>query len=291
VYCGFVFDHYGHFLIETLSRLWWPIQRSTERKLIFQIEIGKTLPLFVLDILKILRSDYDVIITSDCVRVKDLVVPSPSFQHMAWASTAHKRIFNYLEKKVAANHPVIHSRKALYVSRAKLKVGLAFGEVELQNAYCRQGFSIIYPEDLSIYDQILAFARAERVSGVQGSAMHNVLFSRAALTTTFLRRADFSTIHPTYLACDAISQCSARYIAAIHRYQLPRPTAKYPYLLDLEKINKVAHVLGISEFSFEAAKKSAVQYLHCWMQQHGRMLKQNGDQAYRYHLNASRLLK
>ena len=69
------------------------------------------------------------------------------------------------------------SGRRLYVSRAHMRVRHASNEPELVDLLARHGFEVVYPEMLSIEEQIQMFASAESVVGLHGSGLTGVVFS------------------------------------------------------------------------------------------------------------------
>ena len=70
----------------------------------------------------------------------------------------------------------IHQRR-LYVSRANQKRGI-INESELLPILERFGFQVVYPETLSIVEQVRLFAQASAVVGAFGSGILNTIFAK-----------------------------------------------------------------------------------------------------------------
>ena len=86
-----------------------------------------------------------------------------------------------------------------YLSRRKASVRRRFNEDDVLAVLRRYGFEEVFPEDLSIDDQIALFQQAEQIVGGSGAAFTNLLFCSAGcqvlvLAKTQLPAAVFSTL-------------------------------------------------------------------------------------------------
>ncbi len=115
-----------------------------------------------------------------------------------------------LVAEVVSEHPVTDPDPAVYVSRALSTLRfpgyrVMTNELEIEALVRSRGLRVLYPETLSLRDQIRHFYGAGRLMGPSGSGMFNLLFSRAVK-----RVVDIETYHGTvrqhaklYSACGA----------------------------------------------------------------------------------------
>ena len=92
----------------------------------------------------------------------------------------------------------------LYVSRRDAKLRRLANEDEIADMLERDyGFRTIVPGELSLAEQVAAFAQAEIVLGVDGSGLTNHVFAPAGATVIALHPADYVNRAHWYLACAA----------------------------------------------------------------------------------------
>jgi hypothetical protein len=181
LYLSWLPNHWGHFLTESISRLW--------ARLLYP-ELA-TLPGFCChmdnvhaNILEFLHTlDLHVgsnIYTSDrAIKFKRIFIPVASFSNRGEAYSVHNDIFaavtqHYLgtQKPSASDQPIVLSRSRFAGART----------IERQNEFeddlAQLGCRIIHPETLSLKEQITSINSHRIFIGCLGSAFHNMMFSQ-----------------------------------------------------------------------------------------------------------------
>jgi len=174
VYGGVLWDHFGHFLVESLSRAWafdahdgpilW-LRKSPQQALRgWQREI--------LDLLGLGDREHRVVTRP--TRVGRLAVPE---QGLVMWRYLHPR----QEARLAA-HPFRSpaAGQRVWLSRSGLPAGLARieGEVEVEALLRAEGWTILRPETVSVAEQLAALDTAEMIAGFAGSAFHGLMLGR-----------------------------------------------------------------------------------------------------------------
>ena len=140
----------------------------------------------------------DFLKSDGLVRASKLVVPSyttlasyipnyPSSSDLKWI---RERAHNLIDS--SAKHP-----KRLFVSRQKSGRRKISNLVEIENILTKYGFDIIYPENLSVKEQINLFSTAEVIMGPHGGGLMNMIFSIDALIIELL--ADHEACHHQFV--------------------------------------------------------------------------------------------
>jgi capsular polysaccharide biosynthesis protein len=104
-----------------------------------------------------------------------------------------------------------NTSKRIFISRRKASQRRKFNENEVYEALAKLDFSIVFPEDYSIADQIALFNNADIIAGGTGAAFSNLLFCRESCKvicftnyrlpiSLFSTIADFVGIQLLYLA-------------------------------------------------------------------------------------------
>ncbi len=177
LYGGVARVHFGHFLTETISRLWAldHLGKPVD-SIIFQPIYHRTaktiLSTPLRQIVEVLSDGLPVQAFDTPVRAEELVVPSQGVGHFGWSTgTPEFRRFvrSRFEAAFAANGP-----DKLYISRARLANGDRHldQEEQIEAMMIAAGYTIFHPERYSIREQAEHYLAARRVVGGDGSAFH-----------------------------------------------------------------------------------------------------------------------
>lgn len=207
LYLGIVQLHYGHFLVNTMSRFWIFLEskKYIESSLKFILSLPcpyKDLPKYIIDIIDILPIDKERIIFlyDEAIKVEHLIVPKPTYVSGRYISRKFKATFDFIGDKFvedAGNFP-----QKIYLGREKLsKHGIRgigynnnkapryeFGEKVIRKQFENNGFFICYPEELTIAEQISLFRNADVIACGNGTIGHNILWSKKNIKLIYLER-------------------------------------------------------------------------------------------------------
>ena len=189
LYGGFFNPHWGHFVVDTLSRL-WPLDGGCLNeidRIVFTVSNG-TVPT-VMDnkftALKLLGLDgmiefVDTPVRYDCVWVPEVAV-SPLERFASESLAVYDRIIASAMKIANAGSGLTRtaSRK-IYMSRSKLPKARKFesGLEWLDRFYRDSGYEVIYPEKTDLVSMIAILQSADEVAAISGTLPHNMLFAR-----------------------------------------------------------------------------------------------------------------
>ena len=184
VFLGEIVRHYGHFLLETLARFWLLdylrpgnvtllIYKNYARKTAFIDELFKLIDHYRFQVEEITMNKKQLI-------VPRLLVPQPMLR---LGKYCHESYGDHLRRLFT---PVLSlqqdSPKKLYISRRRLgsaKRSL-INEEEIERIFSAYGFEIIHPQELDLSTQLQLFFNADYLAGMEGSGLHNLLFSQSA---------------------------------------------------------------------------------------------------------------
>lgn len=172
LYGGLLVPHFGHFLIESLSRLWALPEVGPIEGVVFVKDNGlhgKDPASFIGDAFRLLGINSLIYVDREPMSFERLIVPSQIFGFNQ--SQGHPKFHALVHRlrSVKAAGPA----SSIYVSRARLSGAGAGGVVceeiieENLRAY---GYEIIYPEDLTLEQQLHAYNRADKAIFAEGSA-------------------------------------------------------------------------------------------------------------------------
>lgn len=169
IFAGYLFPHFGHFLLESLANLWF-IKRYPDVPIIW---LGVHNQPDLNDMNKQFIELYDIknpihVLTRQ-TRVEELLVPRPGY-------LIHTR---YTKQQVEAlkvlDAPDTINGKKVWLSRSALDNGGIDNEGRLEEILDRNGWSIFHPEKHCIADQLNFIADAEIIAGMEGSAFHQLV--------------------------------------------------------------------------------------------------------------------
>lgn len=201
VYCGYLVNHWGHFLIEGVTRLWYFLENDpTIDKYVFfmdeneEREIKGNYRMF-LELLKIW--DKLEIITRPTT-YREVIVPELGI-HMRKAYTPKLlKVFDAIADNVVID-PAWDTPEKIYYSRSQFQKGqqFEFGFASLDNFFEKNGYRILYPEKVPLDRMIHYIRNSKVVATLSGSLPHNMLFARNGQKVEIVERLVISDDNQT----------------------------------------------------------------------------------------------
>lgn len=201
IYGGIFFNHFGHFLIESIGRLWalndpkfikLPIYIFT---LYGEIDFSDNTN-FIGDILNILNIDISRIrVIKEPSRISTLYVPQSAYD-FSLIGSPHPDFLNFIRKTTHQLNDSAASRtkKNIYVSRSMFDPvrGSVAGENVFESYLQKENYEIIYPEKLTFKEQVITYLSANKIIFCEGSAIHALIFTPdiTAKIAVIMRRND-----------------------------------------------------------------------------------------------------
>ena len=109
-----------------------------------------------------------------------------------------------------ANTEPAHAKK-IYFSHAKFKnISITFAEERLEEYFASKEYEIIYPEKLSLDEQLNALVHCDSFASTIGSCSHNMIFCRDNTEIILIPRANYFTGYQ--LAVDQVHPQNIHYI-------------------------------------------------------------------------------
>jgi hypothetical protein len=182
LYMGAFTSHYGHFLIDTLCRL-WALRLLPGRKVkilyhgietpeqIFAIGFAAE----VFGALGFSAADFQKF--DEPVLIRRVVVPAPAFEELSFSHTVFAAFLNELGAKICGPARAVDDRP-VYLTKMHVRSGISHyvNEEEFAARLDRAGVEIIAPERLGLRAQIEVFRSRRIVTGLIGSAFHTAGF-------------------------------------------------------------------------------------------------------------------
>jgi capsular polysaccharide biosynthesis protein len=244
VYLGWLFNHYGHFLMQSLARAWFLSDVDPTVKVVFHYSgrEHKQPARWALRMLDAFGVPPDRILQLDApTRLRRLHIPEPFFEprgmahdHTVRAHEAMARPYQAVAARIAGEaqpsaQPVYLSRRLLPPSQRTI-----VGEGELEEVLRANGFRIAHTETMSLEEQVRLVNEHTDIFSNAGSAAHNVLFARYGPRLHLLTNGpNFS---PDYFLYDTVAAAPTTFINCLSTADRPSYERGYkltPHLLDL----------------------------------------------------------
>jgi len=195
----FLASHFGHLMVETVSRLWgWDHVRAlhADAKVILQARTPgdriSTLDRRLLGAYGIEAED--IVMVDGPVRVDRLAGASPLL-HYAEPYSIHPSLTSTWDRLAGTLvRPDAEGQgERIFVSRpaGRMKRDCRNTD-EVEEIFRRFGFTVIYPQVLSLEEQATAFARAKVIAGFGGSGMLSLIYARQVETVIVLNQEGYT---------------------------------------------------------------------------------------------------
>jgi hypothetical protein len=227
VWAGCVSGHFGHFLTESVARLWpllpggplegVPVVFATPGQRPFAAEWLRAFGLEVLDLPR-----------EGLARFKRMWVPEPAWRIDAWVAPEMRQI--HLHAREGMELPAVSSRGPLWLSRSALERDRRVRDEALCERLLDGRIDVVHPEAMSLAQQVAQVEAAPAVTGTIGSAFHALLLARTPPPRLYLAPAKVAS---TFAAQEAVLGEGGSFVQvlAVERMKLRGEGRPDPYRL------------------------------------------------------------
>ncbi len=193
IFAGYLFPHYGHFLLESLANLWFFKQHPETPIIWLGVHNQPALNRMNESFIELYGITNPIHILTEQTVVEELIVPEPGY-------LIHTRYTNeQVQALKLVDAPDVQKGKKIWLSRSKLSEGLILNEGQLEIILEKNGWMIYHPEEYPIPDQVDMLKDAEVIAGIEGSAFHQLMLfpDYKGKVIIFARRAkiEFDFVH------------------------------------------------------------------------------------------------
>lgn len=234
VYLNFFIHQWGHFLIDVISRLWYVLENKDENfDIVYTCTYGENDEFKgnYLEFFELLGIDVNrLIMINKPTCFKEVVIPDPSIYPGKYYTKEYKNIFRKIIDNVQLTENI---PEKIYLSRKLLKTKFKkeVGEKEIEEFFNSNGYISIYPEQLTLKEQLQYFKYSKKIIATSGSLAHNVLFCDKN-ELTILNKTCLNNLHQHIL--NSVSDSKIKYID-VHLSYYPILYGYGPFLLILSK--------------------------------------------------------
>ena len=240
VYCGALIRQWGHFLVESLSRIWYWLENDiTIDRYVFISNnswFGKKESITgnYREFFELLGIWDKLDIITIPTEYKEVVVPELAYSRKYYYSDRYKAIFDCIIKNALEIDSQTDVSQKVFLSRSKLKKAVQneCGLDLLDHFFSKNGYSILYPETLSLRELIHYFHGAEVCAAESGTLPHNFLFCEDGKRVEIIERQ--TTVNEIQANLDQVRSFDLTYVDA-HFTIYPTQAGWGPYFFAYNK--------------------------------------------------------
>ena len=216
IYGGVIVDHFGHFLLTSLARLWPVLMLPGDRSAIRILFHGAgdpaqwwAVPYIAACFSALGLVPANIVHFPVPTRIPQLVVPRPAFEEHNFVHRAYVALTRTIG--AGLTKPSLRRCGPVYMARTRYpRITQGFvNEQELVDRLATLGIAIVYPEDLSFAAHVDLFQTASVVLGPISSTFHPAVFARTCCPLLLL--SPNHIVNPNFAMVDQIGGLSAEY--------------------------------------------------------------------------------
>lgn len=169
IYCGPLYDHFGHFLLESLSRL-WITELYPNRPLAWSYDQNKVEAAYSSwqkEVLGLLGISAEAIFVNNPMRFSEVLLPQSGYRIRDYFHPEHAK---FLAKARLRNSD---ASQKIWLSRSEFNNNQGTVTIKIFESQLEElGWKVLHPETLSISEQLDALSKACHIAGEEGSAFH-----------------------------------------------------------------------------------------------------------------------
>lgn len=192
VYCGYMVNHWGHFLIEGVCRLWYFLEQdNTVDKYIFVLDENEEREIRgnYREFLKLLGIWDKLEFINKPITFREVLIPELALKCHTYYSPKLRKMFDVVADNVVVD-PSWETYEKIYYSRSQLTKGMPFefGYDMLDAFFAQNGYQTLYPEKVPLGQMIHYIRNSKVVASLSGSLPHNMFFARNGQTVEIIER-------------------------------------------------------------------------------------------------------
>ena len=183
VFLGAFHQHYGHFITESLARLWFMLSKNNkDYKCVY---ISQDNHCKYLDFLTLFGLDLDNLIRINSPTMfSSVIVPEPSIRLHDYY---HRSYRETIDKIISSVSPMTYDK--IYFSKAGVRNGRAIGESSIVNVFENNGYKIVASGSLSILKTLQYLKGCKHFASTSATASHNSIFAPCLSSCVCLNRS------------------------------------------------------------------------------------------------------
>lgn len=218
IYIGIIPKHWGHFLIDTVSRF-WPFLLEKYRK--YRVAFcgwgwqdGKISGNFLKAFELMGISEDQLIFVKYPIKVSKIIIPEATMEFGATWNKTYKDTVDQIAERALKDMSCLKLKKykKIYFTRTQLLKSKLneVGEKEIEELFSSAGFHVLAPEKLSLVEQIFYIRNCEVMASLSGTIPHNSVFAKNGTKIIILNRTP--VINPPQIRINQLAHTEWLYI-------------------------------------------------------------------------------
>lgn len=192
VYCGYMVNHWGHFLIEGVTRLWYFLEQDASvDKYVFFLDEGEQRQIQgnYREFFQLLGIWDKLEFINRPTTFRRVIVPDRGIHMRQGYAPKLLGVFDRIAENVRPQ-PDWDTPEKIYFSRSQFQKGqpFEFGFDALDNFFAKNGYTILYPEKVPLSRMIHYIRSCQVVATLSGTLPHNMLFARSGQKVEIIER-------------------------------------------------------------------------------------------------------
>jgi hypothetical protein len=216
VWGGGLVAQFGHFLTESVSRLWplLPGGSLSGMRVVFTTPSRRP---YVVEWLAAFGAQVVELPREGLVRFKRMYVPEPAWRLNAWVAPEIRDV--HLHARENLEVPRLPKRDLIWLSRSALDRERTTHDEKLLEWLLKDHLTVVHPETMSLSEQVGVVESGKRVAGILGSASHSLLLAREPPKGLYLSS---SRVMSTYVAQNELLGRGGTFVHALSASRMKR---------------------------------------------------------------------
>lgn len=195
VYIGAFPEHWGHFLVDMVCRLWYFVENLHMNRIVY-CSANQDIDGVYLRFFNLLGIEKDRLMRiKEPSRFRKIIIPQTGYSVSNYFTDEYRSVF----RKVISNIPRmdLEPYERIYMSREHLKEAQdkEIGEKNIEFNFKMNGFHVLYMEELSLEEQIFYINNSKIIVALSGTLCHNILFSNNETKLILLNKTHMINNH------------------------------------------------------------------------------------------------
>lgn len=275
MFCGFLNYHWGHFMVNSLARLWAAVSgRYDFDRLVFAVPKNGILPLEgnIREAFRLLNFDKPIDIIDAPRRYSRVLVPEEGCSSEEYVAPEILSVYDRIARASLAEHPYIVKSEKIYLSRGRFEkaVRSEFDVRWFDKFFAANGYRVVYPELISLGELISIIHGASSVAALAGTLPHTLLFGPDNIEVTVIEK--FAYINSYQPGIDLVRKLNVTYVDA-NAFIWPVSPGGGPFIVypnDLFRSFCADRMLRIEDLPVHDCRKMLRQFVKAYRRQYSR---------------------